>query len=194
MFKKKFVVLDQGGELYCNREVSNLFHYTSTKCFLLELMYPIKIVQLNADIELLPLVFIHCFLDLFYLSNFGHMHSFMFFKYAMYLHTAVRILLLYIWWMGRKIILNMFSLLVAVFLFVRWVFDDTVTSSAAKSFGTCKRLQTKFCGAFLTHTDGDPVFSTAQAHTKLEALYEQFLKAKNQGVAKDFFAQNHVCS
>ena len=64
--------------------------------------------------------------------------------------------------------------------------EDTVTFSAAKSFGTCKRSQTKLRGAFLTHFDGDPIFSTAQAHAKLEALFEQFLKAKDQGVAADF--------
>ena len=64
--------------------------------------------------------------------------------------------------------------------------DDTVTSSAAKSFGTCKRLRTKLCGAFLTYINGDPVFSTAQACDKLQALFEQFLKANDQGVAANF--------
>ena len=39
--------------------------------------------------------------------------------------------------------------------------DDTVLSSAAKSFGTCKRSCNKFCGDFITHVDGDSVFSTA---------------------------------
>ena len=63
--------------------------------------------------------------------------------------------------------------------------DDTATSSAARSFGTCKRSRSKLRGAFLTHIDGDPVFSTAQACAKLQALFEQFLKAKDQGVAAD---------
>ena len=49
--------------------------------------------------------------------------------------------------------------------------NDTATSSAAWLFGTCKRLRSKICGAFLTHIDGDPVFSTAQAHAKLQALF-----------------------
>lgn len=64
--------------------------------------------------------------------------------------------------------------------------DDTVSSSATKYFGTCKRSQKNFCGAFITHIYCDPVFSTAQATDKLKALYEQFLKAKNQGMADNF--------
>ena len=60
--------------------------------------------------------------------------------------------------------------------------DDTVSSSAAKLFGTCKQSRCKLCGAFITHIDGNPVFSTAQAQDKLKALFEKFLKAK----AKDF--------
>ena len=63
--------------------------------------------------------------------------------------------------------------------------DDTVSSSAAKLFGTCKQLRCKIRGAFITHIDGNPVFSTVQAQDKLKDLFEQFLKAKDQGVAKD---------
>ena len=65
--------------------------------------------------------------------------------------------------------------------------NDTVSSSAAKLFGTCKQSRCKLRGAFITHIDGNPVFSTAQAQDKLKALFEQFLKAKDQGVAKYFY-------
>ena len=66
------------------------------------------------------------------------------------------------------------------------VVEDTVTSSAAKSFCTCKRLQAKLHGTFLTHIDGEPIFLTAQSCAKLEVLFKQFLKTKDQGVAADF--------
>ena len=62
-------------------------------------------------------------------------------------------------------------------------------SSAAKSFGTCQRLWKKLCGAFLSHIDGDPVFSTSQSSNKLKAFHEQFLKAKDQGVDQNFLLE-----
>ena len=61
-----------------------------------------------------------------------------------------------------------------------------MSSHYAKSFGTCKHLQWKLFGALLTHIDGDPVFTTVQAWDNLKGLYEQFVKAKDQGVDKDF--------
>ena len=60
-------------------------------------------------------------------------------------------------------------------------FDDTVTSSATKSFKICKKVREKILGAFITHINGDPVFATTQAIDKLQVLYKQFLKAKDQG-------------
>ena len=40
----------------------------------------------------------------------------------------------------------------------------------------------------ITHIDGNPVFSTAQAQDKPKYLFALFLKAMDQGVAKDTFA------
>ena len=62
--------------------------------------------------------------------------------------------------------------------------DNTISPSASKSFGTCKRSKKKLHGAFITHIDVYPVFSTTKARDKLKALYKQFLKAKDHGVAK----------
>ena len=38
--------------------------------------------------------------------------------------------------------------------------DDTILSSSAKSFGIGKQSWKKLCGAFITHIDGDTIFST----------------------------------
>ena len=38
----------------------------------------------------------------------------------------------------------------------------------------------------ITHIDGHPVFSTAQAHDKPKDFFAPFLKTKDQGKAKDF--------
>ena len=38
----------------------------------------------------------------------------------------------------------------------------------------------------ITHIDGHPVFSTAQAHNKPKYLFAPFLKTKYQGEAKAF--------
>ena len=38
----------------------------------------------------------------------------------------------------------------------------------------------------ITHIDGNPFFPTIQAHNKPKVLFAPFLKAKDQGVAKDF--------
>ena len=51
--------------------------------------------------------------------------------------------------------------------------NDNVSSSAEKSFGSCKQSGKKLCGAFITHINSDPVISTDQAHDKLKQLYEQ---------------------
>ena len=64
--------------------------------------------------------------------------------------------------------------------------DDTVLYSEAKYFSTYKRFHKKLCGDFITHVDGDPVFSTAQAADILKTLYEQLIKAKDQVVADNF--------
>ena len=63
--------------------------------------------------------------------------------------------------------------------------DNTVSFSVAKSFETCKWSQKKLNGAFITHINGYTFFSTAQAYDKLKQIYEQFIKAKDEGVAKD---------
>ena len=65
--------------------------------------------------------------------------------------------------------------------------DDTVTSNRTKLLGICKQSQKKLKGFFVTHIDGDLVFCTTQTADKLKSLYEQFLKSKDQGIAKDFF-------
>ena len=49
---------------------------------------------------------------------------------------------------------------------------DTKSSSAAKVFGNTKRSRRKLRGAFITHIDGTPVFSTAQAQAKFASLYK----------------------
>ena len=64
--------------------------------------------------------------------------------------------------------------------------DDTMSSCAAKSFGTSKQSRQKIWGTFITKIDGNWVFSTAQAQDKLKSLFEEFLKAKDQGVDKFF--------
>ena len=64
--------------------------------------------------------------------------------------------------------------------------NDTKSSSAAKVFGDTKRSRRKLRGAFITHIDGAPVFSTSQAQAKFASLYEDWKQAKKQGVADDF--------
>ena len=44
---------------------------------------------------------------------------------------------------------------------------DAKTSSAAKSFWTCKSSRRHLRGVFITHINGIPVFSTAQATAQL---------------------------
>ena len=67
---------------------------------------------------------------------------------------------------------------------------DTKTSSAAKTFGNFKQSQRKFRGAFITHIDGDPVFSTDQAAEKLRILFNKWKEEKekvaHQGVVPQF--------
>ena len=63
---------------------------------------------------------------------------------------------------------------------------DTKTSSAAKSFGTCKRSRRHLRGVFITHINGLPVFSTAQATAKLKLIYEQLMIAQKDGVSDKF--------
>ena len=64
--------------------------------------------------------------------------------------------------------------------------SDTKSSTAAKVFGNIKNSRNKLRGAFITHIDGVPVFSTTQATAQLTLLYDQWKKAKEQGVAQDF--------
>ena len=80
-------------------------------------MHPIKMIQLNAGTKLLLLVSVRYFLVLVYQLNFGHTHSFMFFKQEMLSHIAVRILILCLLQRGRKTTSPIFELLVAVFFF-----------------------------------------------------------------------------
>ena len=63
---------------------------------------------------------------------------------------------------------------------------DNVTSSDAKSFGDIKRSFQKPRGAYITHINNDPVFSTKQATEKLKYLYYKFLQDKDQGVVRKF--------
>ena len=63
---------------------------------------------------------------------------------------------------------------------------DTVTSSAAKSFGNCKKSRRKLRGVFITHINGTPVFNTKQAEAQFKLLHDQFLQKQTQGVADNF--------
>ena len=59
---------------------------------------------------------------------------------------------------------------------------DTKSSSAAKIFNNAKRSRATLRGAFVTHINHVPVFSTAQATAQLALLFDQWKKAREQGV------------
>ena len=44
----------------------------------------------------------------------------------------------------------------------------------------------KLCSAYITHINHVPIFSTAQAQTQLQRLYEQFKQAQEQGGGEGF--------
>ena len=52
--------------------------------------------------------------------------------------------------------------------------SDTKNSSAAKIFNNIKRLHATLRGDFVTHINGVPVFSTAQATAQLALLFDQW--------------------
>ena len=56
--------------------------------------------------------------------------------------------------------------------------SNAKSSSAAKVYGNVKRSQNKLRGAFITHINGVPVFSTNQATEQLTLLYDQWKTAK----------------
>ena len=58
---------------------------------------------------------------------------------------------------------------------------DSVFSTTAKAFNTLESSCKHLCGVYITHIDNVPVFSTAQAITQLQILYEQFKQAQEQG-------------
>ena len=58
---------------------------------------------------------------------------------------------------------------------------NTKSSSAAKAYGDFKRSCWKLRGAFITHIDNEPVFSTAQAMERLRSLFEQWKEITAQG-------------
>ena len=64
--------------------------------------------------------------------------------------------------------------------------SDTKSLSSAKVFGNIKRSQNKLHGAFITDVDGVPVISVTQATEQLTLLYNQWKKAKKQGVEQEF--------
>lgn len=68
--------------------------------------------------------------------------------------------------------------------------NNTKTSSAAHTFGDFKRSHRKFKGAFITHIDGDPVFSTDDATSKLHFLFKKWKEVQQeahvQGVVPQF--------
>ena len=66
-------------------------------------------------------------------------------------------------------------------------FDDSVSSTATKAFNNnIKSSQKKLRGVYIIHINDVPVFSTAQACTQLQMLYEQFKQAQEHKVEKDF--------
>ena len=65
--------------------------------------------------------------------------------------------------------------------------DDSVSSTAAKAFNNnIKSSRKKLSGVYITHINDVPVFSTAQAQTQVQMLYEQFKKAQEHEMEKDF--------
>ena len=52
------------------------------------------------------------------------------------------------------------------------------SSSAARMFGNFNRSRKKLRGAYITHIDNAPVFSTADAEFRLRSLFQQWQKAR----------------
>ena len=63
---------------------------------------------------------------------------------------------------------------------------DSVSSTATKAFKTLKTSRNCPRGVYITHIDNVPVFSSNQAKTQLQMLYEQFKKQQEHRVEKDF--------
>ena len=59
--------------------------------------------------------------------------------------------------------------------------NNTVKSSAAKSFGNIKSSRQKLRGSYITHINGDPVFTTSQALEKLKSIYHEFKSPRIRG-------------
>ena len=53
---------------------------------------------------------------------------------------------------------------------------DSVSSTNTKAFKTLETSRNCLCGVYITHINNVPVFSTGQAKTQLQMLYEQFKK------------------
>ena len=60
--------------------------------------------------------------------------------------------------------------------------SDTKNIFAAKIFSNVKQSRATLRGAFVTHINGVPVFSTAQATAQLALLFDQWQQARKQGV------------